>query len=282
MSERLYSLILQLYPRPFRERYAEEMLRVFRGRLRDEAALRVWVDVLGDALVSIPRQHIVREPHPYYPPSAAPLLAAAAMQRQMAVVSALLGALVAVVIAVTFLAGISKTWPLAAALLGAWAYLARNCRTTCRAIDALKTVRAEASSDSVTVAYAGMAPLTLRRSEVTCLHDFEFVGLRIETGDPARDLWVPAVTKSYAAIRGHLGQWVPVKATPHFISKGFANAPLMLTILYALALLMPLTSFGLFVSLLWVVPALLAGDVPRHRKLLVAGAMAIPLVRWLW
>jgi len=74
MSERLYSLVLRLYPRAFHERYADEMMRVFRERLRDEGLVRVWVDVLADAAVSIPSQHFhTQRPHPMFPPSAAPL-----------------------------------------------------------------------------------------------------------------------------------------------------------------------------------------------------------------
>src|SRR5262245_43114583 len=74
MSEHVYSLLLRLYPRAFRERYAEEMLRLFEERLRDEHVLRVWLDVLVDAAVSIPRQHFrAQRAHPMFPPSAAPL-----------------------------------------------------------------------------------------------------------------------------------------------------------------------------------------------------------------
>ena len=62
MSERLYSLLLQLYPRAFRERYGEEMARVFRDRLRDEPSARLWIDVLSDAAMSIPRQYLVQAP----------------------------------------------------------------------------------------------------------------------------------------------------------------------------------------------------------------------------
>jgi len=189
MSERLYSLILRLYPRPFRARYAEEMMRVFRGRLRDEGTVRVWLDVLGDAVVSIPRQHIVQEPHRYYPPAAAPLRAADAARVQVTLVSLMAGFAFGLLGFATFFVGFSTTWPLAALLLVAWGITARKANRTIRA---LKAVRAEAGADAVTVAYAGVAPLTLRRSEVTGLHEFELVGLRIETADPARDLWVPA------------------------------------------------------------------------------------------
>ena len=59
MSESAYALLLHLYPRAFRERYANEMLRTFRDRLRHEPTFRLWIDVLKDAVVSIPYQHWV-------------------------------------------------------------------------------------------------------------------------------------------------------------------------------------------------------------------------------
>src|SRR6187551_491313 len=92
MSDRLYSLLLLLYPRAFRERYAVEMARLFRDRMRHENGMRVWIDVLGDALVSVPRQHWRREPHSIYPPSAASLRIAQAAVAQALVVTALLSA----------------------------------------------------------------------------------------------------------------------------------------------------------------------------------------------
>jgi hypothetical protein len=45
MSERVYAWLLRLYPRAFRERYAQEMMRTFRDRLRHEPTVRLWIDV---------------------------------------------------------------------------------------------------------------------------------------------------------------------------------------------------------------------------------------------
>ena len=278
MSERLYALILRLYPRPFRERYANEMMRVFRDRLNHEGGVRVWLDVLGDAVVSIPRQHFVQEPHPYYPPSAAPLRGAYAVVMQALIVSAILGAVFSLVIALTFFVGISKTWPLAVLLIAAWWI---TCRKAHRASQTVKAMRAEATSDAVTVAYAGVEPLTLRRSEIIGLHEFEYVGLRIETADPARDLWVPARAESYAAVKARLGQWVPVRATPHPVARALTNVPLLAIVLISHALLITPTIFGLAMYLLPVVPAMAGRDVPLHRKLLWTVPFAIHLVRWL-
>ena len=61
MSEKIYALLLRLYPAPFRNRYGEESLQLFRDRLRDEsgifAQLRLWFDLLTDTAVALPRAH---------------------------------------------------------------------------------------------------------------------------------------------------------------------------------------------------------------------------------
>jgi hypothetical protein len=61
MSEKLYSLLVRLYPPEFRRKYGKEAIQVFRDRLRDERGLlkraRLWVDVLLDLSVSVPREH---------------------------------------------------------------------------------------------------------------------------------------------------------------------------------------------------------------------------------
>jgi len=216
MSERLYRLLLRFYPRPFRERYEEEMLRVFRDRLRDERGLVVWMDVLVDALVSIPQQHltVITSQLPF-PRSAAlfyakffaktylPVMAGAML---MGVVSRVLfrapfvapffnqnGWILAVVIAVVVIAGV---WTGGRRL--------RHIR---------KSYRAEADNDSITVSCAplGMTPLTVSRSDVTALRLFEPFGLRIHTANPARDLWVPFRSPDYEAVKLRLSQWAPLK-----------------------------------------------------------------------
>lgn len=61
MSEKLYALLLRLYPTHFRKVYGEEARQLFRDRLRDEPGafgrLRLWVDVLADLAASAPREH---------------------------------------------------------------------------------------------------------------------------------------------------------------------------------------------------------------------------------
>ncbi|GGA64779.1 hypothetical protein GCM10011507_15520 [Edaphobacter acidisoli] len=52
MSERIYLLVLKLYPRRFRQSYGDEALHLFRDRMRDETGLlrrvRLWFDLLSD------------------------------------------------------------------------------------------------------------------------------------------------------------------------------------------------------------------------------------------
>jgi uncharacterized protein (TIGR03435 family) len=61
MSERFYALLLRLYPSSFRQAYGEEALQLFRDRLRDErrlvSRLRLWIDLMIDLAVSVPRSY---------------------------------------------------------------------------------------------------------------------------------------------------------------------------------------------------------------------------------
>jgi hypothetical protein len=61
ISEKLYALLLRLYPARFRRQYGEEAMRVFRERLRDErgrgARRRLWLELLLDVGASLPREY---------------------------------------------------------------------------------------------------------------------------------------------------------------------------------------------------------------------------------
>lgn len=58
MSEKIYAFLLQLYPSRFRRVYGQEALQLFRDRARDErgflSGLRLWLNLLGDFVVSLP------------------------------------------------------------------------------------------------------------------------------------------------------------------------------------------------------------------------------------
>jgi Peptidase family S41 len=61
MSEKIYAWLLRLYPSHFREEYGGEALQLLRDRARDERGffptLRLWLDLLADLAISIPREY---------------------------------------------------------------------------------------------------------------------------------------------------------------------------------------------------------------------------------
>jgi hypothetical protein len=61
MSEKIYALLLRLYPSHFRQAYGDAALQLFRDRARDEAGffskLRLWLDLLADLAISIPHEY---------------------------------------------------------------------------------------------------------------------------------------------------------------------------------------------------------------------------------
>jgi hypothetical protein len=66
MSEKIYALLLRLFPSHFRREYGQESLQLFRDRARDESGfasrLRLWFDLLADLAISVPREYFYAEP----------------------------------------------------------------------------------------------------------------------------------------------------------------------------------------------------------------------------
>ncbi len=60
MSDRIYSALLRLYPRPFREEYGEEMRAAFRDMRehRRSTPLRFWTFIVADAIVTAGRERL--------------------------------------------------------------------------------------------------------------------------------------------------------------------------------------------------------------------------------
>src|SRR4051812_36378383 len=58
MSEKIYALLLRLYPSHFRQEYGEDALQLLRDRARDEKGvlrkLWLWFDLAADLAVSVP------------------------------------------------------------------------------------------------------------------------------------------------------------------------------------------------------------------------------------
>jgi hypothetical protein len=62
MSEKIFALLLRVYPSRFRKAYGDDALQLFRDRARDEkgffSAIRLWFDLLADFTVSLPREYL--------------------------------------------------------------------------------------------------------------------------------------------------------------------------------------------------------------------------------
>ena len=61
MSEKIYEFLLKLYPDHFRRTYGDEVLRLVADRARSEKGfllgLRLWLDLLLDLAISLPREY---------------------------------------------------------------------------------------------------------------------------------------------------------------------------------------------------------------------------------
>lgn len=296
MPDRLFALLLRLYPRAFRERYAGEMTRVFRERLRDEPAIRVWFDVLRDAAVSIPRQHLQPThpmPHPIYPPSAVPMMRTITTRVFLSMLVS--GLLVFIVgffggvaildpaVAVFISTRLPGGWAVPVVLFAIWLLVFRHWwRLNCL----IKSTRAEVDSDSIMITGADRAPLTLERSDVVGLHEFPRLGLRIETADPDRDLWVPVAIPSYASVRAAVSDWAPLRVTafPYFPPRPPLTSVTLFVLTYAFVLFLP-APFGagfalaLFIGL---VRALIGRTLTPIKAVLALGPFAILLARYFW
>lgn len=69
MSEKIYAWLLCLYPSQFREAHGSDALQLFRDRVRDEKGffpcLRLWLDLIVDLAISIPREHGYAQAAPF-------------------------------------------------------------------------------------------------------------------------------------------------------------------------------------------------------------------------
>ena len=66
MSEKIYAFLLRFYPSGFRKAYGVEAMQLVRDRLRNEKGfvcwLRLWIDLLADFAMSLPREYRYAQP----------------------------------------------------------------------------------------------------------------------------------------------------------------------------------------------------------------------------
>jgi hypothetical protein len=57
--ERIYKILLNLYPRDFRREYGQEMTRVFQENLANEgSSFKLWIQTFADVFSSASREHV--------------------------------------------------------------------------------------------------------------------------------------------------------------------------------------------------------------------------------
>ena len=56
IGERIYRMLLRIYPRDFSDDYADEMTRLYRDRVRGEGAASVWLALVADLVRTAPRE----------------------------------------------------------------------------------------------------------------------------------------------------------------------------------------------------------------------------------
>jgi hypothetical protein len=276
MSERLYRWALRLYPRTFRERYADEMTRVLLERLRHERAVRVWMDVICDLAVSIPRQHL----HPQLSrppqwqdsmPSVVPAL----------VTSFVLGIAVSVRIFLLFVKNPLLALFLDGAIVVLFALVIWRKTIIRRAKAGL---RIEATAGALTVLQNDMALQTLRREDVSGAEQL-MLGLRIRSSG-AGELFVPRGMTGYDAARQNVAGWVRIAETATLRSP--ADSPFGLVRFYAIAILFPmfftpLTTLPIAALFLFsAVITLRRPELSLSRKLLYLGGCVVLLRGWWW
>ena len=220
MSEKILQWLLRLYPRRFRSEYGDAMRQLFRDRMGAETGilgrLRLWLDLLRDLAISVPREHrrrprlavaecvgyrmseeavaeMVKRSHIRELPSIFLSLAVGAMLGWM---------------------GHAPRW-LLCAVYGLLMFLsAASFRGLGRWKDQWRSYELILDGDRIQRVEHGVVTLTLQKGEVTRLLERRDAGMTICTQDPRRSIWVPSVLNGYEDLRARLAAWGPVAEPP--------------------------------------------------------------------
>jgi hypothetical protein len=216
-SERIYGWLLRLYPARFRTEYGASMRQVFSDRLRSENRVRLWLNVLADVAVSIPREH--RRPIESLPaqPGVYRFTEEAVHQMRRHGHYGMPG-WIALCAALAFAAG----WAGGAApiplivIYSAFALLIPlNVRNMRRMWDHWRGFELVLEEDRISLKLRGTTQTTLLRSEIAKVtEEPEGYGLAIEGMDTDHCIWAPSLLSGYADLREHLSAWTPITELP--------------------------------------------------------------------
>lgn len=272
MSEKLFELLLRLYPDRFRSEYDDAMRQLFRDRLRTEtglpARLRLWMDLLRDLAISIPREHTRRaglaisEPGVYR-------LSEEAIGKMVRL--ARIGRAEAAMVLGFMAIGFSVAWaggaplqricavygvllPLAGMIVRRQERMRRHGRG--RYEENLRSWEITLDQERIYAKGGGGPAHSLHRTEIARLSEND-LGLEIEAHDPGDSMWASSLMNGYQDLRTRLADWAPVERIPGGpmpnVSRG---AILWIVEIFPAAIVVPSPYFAIPLAALTIVPLL--------------------------
>lgn len=250
MSDRIFDLVLRLYPKAFQAEYGAEMRRLFHDQLRAAdgwpGRLRVWVRLLADAATAAPREHhrSVIAPEGEHRLSEAGLHELIRRSHAAAFPSTILW--VSLGFGISWIGGAPR--PAMFAIHGLLAILAllmlRGMRQYKRH---WRDFSLRFEGDSIVESSGGKVVKSLRREEVARIFEVPGHALSVIAREQARSLWIPAPVDGFETIREVLGSWSPIETRPAAKAPGFGGHVTNVTLLalYAAALLVRSQPIGL-------------------------------------
>jgi hypothetical protein len=291
MSEKILQWLLRLYPRRFRSEYGDAMRQLFHDRMGAETGvlgrLRLWMDLLRDLAISVPREHRRR-------PRVAVVECVGYRMSEQAVaemvkrshirelpstfLSIALGAMVGWM-------GHAPLWPLCA-VYGLLMFLATaSLRGLGRWKDQWRSYELVLDEDRIQQIERGGVTLTLLKTEVTRLLETRDLGMAIQTQDPRRSIWAPSALNGYEELRARLAAWAPVEESPQSDPQSSIHghrAVQWIFALYPAALLVRSPYFAIPLTALITAPLLnLTRSLCSPRTLPDGALWRIPLAAWL-
>ncbi len=250
MSEKIFDLLLKLYPRRFRDEYGDGMRQVFRDRRREEMnSVRLWIEVLADLVVSVPREHW-RRPNPLPAPPGVYRIspeALSAMVRQSHhgahfkhSISGFLAIAVGILLSI---AGDASRVPLYGtySLLGAFVFA-----IALSPLFGFKSFKAHWLGYQLVIDEAclqelrhGVVIRTIPRGEVTRLVETRGYGIAVLTRNPRESLWAPSLLTRYEEFRECLKGWGPIEEPPNYAKRPaiYTHLHVWMISIYAAAML---------------------------------------------
>jgi hypothetical protein len=291
MSEILFGVLLKLYPRRFRDEYGEAMERLFHDRLRAETGffgrLKLWVDLLGDAIVSVPREYW-RRPRTAAAPVSGYRMSEEAVSEMAKRTHLREGPMAFLWLAIGALVGwMGKAdardlcWMYAIMALLAVLPL----RGSCKFKDHWRSWELILGEDGIRQVEDGGLAVAVRRDEVTKILETIGMGMAIQTSDPYKGIWVPSAASGYAEMRQRLADWAPIEELADRRPRGAFRGHIAfgLLSLYPAALMVraPWCVYGLAAVigafLLSMIVTMLVARAPR-RALILPVVFLMPLV----